>query len=482
MIINIINKILLLKYSILLYLPFLLSTLLILTKLWFNRKFGNISLESVIFTFRTTSGSFPKSLIYSYSKRLILSFLIAFMLTLALKYICKKIKQPILRKFCYFIVPLLYIFSSTFFVTILHFDRIKRYIFVEYSTFFDEHYDIKPNYFLKNDSEKKNCIILILESMENTFSDREIGLPLTMKLKKISDENLSFPNLRQLDGTCFTTGAMTGQLFGIPLNIPINADKNYLSTKFLPNAISVLDILDKNNYNINFIIGSTAEFGVRDSLFKTHSKNPTIYDQNYFLQFNQNNKFNDENGWGFNDKFIYDNSKNIITKLSNQSTPFFTVILTVDTHSPGKVLNYTEPVYHDARDAFIEADNLAFDFITWFKEQNFYNDTILIILGDHQFMSNKIGNFKIPKDYKRTIYNTFINVNKDMFKIQNSHLYSTVDIAPTILELIGFELSNRKFGLGVSLLSDQPTLIDVYGEQYVNKELRKKSKLYDSFF
>jgi phosphoglycerol transferase len=303
-----------------------------------------------------------------------------------------------------------------------------------------------------------------------------------MNLKKISDENLSFNNIRQIVGTGFTTGALTGQLFGIPLNVITHTVNENYYTKLLPNSISILDILDKNNYNINLIIGSTANIGALNTLFNTHSSNQNIYDQTYFLQFKQNNQFNDKKGWGFSDKFIYNSSKKIITKLTNQSTPFFAMIMTIDTHSPGKMYKYIDPVYHDERYTFIEADNLAFDFITWFKEQNFCNDTILIVLGDHQFMSNKIGKFQIPKNYKRTIYNAFINVNKDNFNIQNSHLYSTVDIALTILELIGFEIPSRKFGLGVSLLSDQPTLIDIYGEKYVNEELSKRSKLYDSFF
>jgi hypothetical protein len=135
MIINIIHKILFFKWIILLYISFLLSTIFVLTKIWFNDKFGDVSLESIIFTIQTTSITFPIYLYYSYSKRLILSFLIAFLLTFVFKFICKKIKQSILRKMCYIIFPLLSVFSSIFFLLTFHFDQIKRIIFEEYSTF-----------------------------------------------------------------------------------------------------------------------------------------------------------------------------------------------------------------------------------------------------------------------------------------------------------------------------------------------------------
>src|SRR5690606_31768995 len=42
------------------------------------------------------------------------------------------------------------------------------------------------------------------------------------------------------------------------------------------------------------------------------------------------------------------------------------------------------------------------------------------------------------------------------------------DVFPTLLELAGFEIPERRAGLGVSLLSEHPSLIEKLGEEALN--------------
>jgi phosphoglycerol transferase len=177
-----------------------------------------------------------------------------------------------------------------------------------------------------------------------------------------------------------------------------------------------------------------------------------------------------------------DKAKNIVSDLAKSDKPFFSLIVTSDTHSPAKTFDNNPKVFNDARDAFISTDDLIYNFIAWLKVQDFYKDTIVIILGDHEYMMNNVGDFVISKNIQRTIYNEFLNTEIDPQTIACIRLCTTLDIAPTILEVLGFSLPKDQFGLGVSLFSKRQNLIEGYGIAYVNQELFKKSVLYKSFF
>jgi phosphoglycerol transferase len=116
------------------------------------------------------------------------------------------------------------------------------------------------------------------------------------------------------------------------------------------------------------------------------------------------------------------------------------------------------------------------------KKQSFYRDTIVIISGDHQFMSNNIGPIDIPNNFQRTIYNVFLNTEYNITDIDKMRTCTTMDIAPTILDILGFTLPDDRFGLGVSLLSANSNLLETYGIEYINEELQKRSLLYEKFF
>jgi phosphoglycerol transferase len=208
-----------------------------------------------------------------------------------------------------------------------------------------------------------------------------------------------------------------------------------------------------------------------------------ILDSTYFLKDPSNQKFyNKVDWWGFSDKFVYENAKKVIVEQSRQDKNFFSVVMTIDTHIPGKVFGYYPPVYGDKRDAFVEADHLIGEFIDWLKEQPFYDNTVIIILGDHLYMSEKISDTNLPPRSERRIYNVFINSSRDLPEEKRHRICSTLDMAPTILEAIGVTLPERKLGLGVSLFSDEPTLIETYGQSNLNDQLNTNSKLYNSFF
>lgn len=57
-----------------------------------------------------------------------------------------------------------------------------------------------------------------------------------------------------------------------------------------------------------------------------------------------------------------------------------------------------------------------------------------------------------------------------------------MDIAPTILQAAGAKWNNDRFGLGVSIFSEEESFSQKEGKENLDEKLLYYSKFYDSFF
>ncbi|RKJ42466.1 phosphoglycerol transferase, partial [Butyricicoccus sp. 1XD8-22] len=157
----------------------------------------------------------------------------------------------------------------------------------ENSTFIEEHYVDGRNIAITFPEEKRNLIVIYLESMENTFIDKESGggwnYTVIPELKNLALENLNFSDSDKIGGaypvsnTGWTVAAMVATTSGIPLKIPIERNSYTTSDNFLEGAYTLGDILKKEGYNLKLMVGSDANFGGRTNYFKNHG-DYEIYD------------------------------------------------------------------------------------------------------------------------------------------------------------------------------------------------------------
>ena len=177
--------------------------------------------------------------------------------------------------------------------------------------------------------------------------------------------------------------------------------------KYLPGAYSIGDILKKEGYNQELLLGSKSGFGNRNIYFKAHG-NYKVYDYNTAIK---NKKIAKDyyTNWGFEDSILFDIAKEEITKLSKEDEPFNFVTLTTATHFPdGYVEDSCMEKYEDSYSNSIDCSSSQIkEFIEWIKKQDFYDDTTIVISGDHLTMQADF--FDDNQFDKRTIYNLFIN-------------------------------------------------------------------------
>jgi hypothetical protein len=120
-------------------------------------------------------------------------------------------------------------------------------------------------------------------------------------------------------------------------------------------------------------------------------------------------------------------------------------------------------------------------------------------LGDHLYQDSSFfpENFRIQKlsyryekryfigdntkSYNRFPLNIFINSLLPKDKVKN-RTFSHFDMLPVLIESIGGYFDAEGLALGRSINASRGTLIERYGESYMNKELRRTSKRYNSFW
>ena len=124
------------------------------------------------------------------------------------------------------------------------------------------------------------------------------------------------------------------------------------------------------------------------------------------------------------------------------------------------------------------SSNQIGNFVSWIKKQDFYDDTMIVITGDHRTMQHVY--YKNMEDYQRTVYNVFINSKKQNVNSKN-RIVTNFDIYPTVLSGLGADIKGERIGFGTNLFSNQKTLPEIIGFDLFNKEKNKVSDYYNKY-
>lgn len=324
--------------------------------------------------------------------------------------------------------------------------------------------------------------------MENSYSDKKNGglnnKNLIPTLSKLTKENTSFSNTKHqggalpLNGTAWTAAAMVGQTSGLPLKINTSSNGIIDLNNFFPNTKTLGDILEENGYNNYLQLGSDSSYGCRDKYFEQHG-NYKIFDLNTAIEKKEMTE-EDIVWWGFDDNDLFERAKKHLTTISKNKAPFNYTMLTVDTHfEDGYLADTCKKEYDNQYSNVISCSDAKIkDFLNWLKKQDFYDNTVIILTGDHLSMDADYFE-KIPVDYERTVYNVIIN-SEQKAKRTTNRKFSTLDIFPTTLASLGAEIEGERLALGTNLYSSKKTLIEEKGYKYVTKELDKRSSFYNN--
>lgn len=370
---------------------------------------------------------------------------------------------------------------------ILLLDRFHFFSFIWNNVFssteiFDEYYVDGSDVDITFSNKKRNLIYIFVESLESSNVSKENGgvfkESIIPNLEELALDNINFSNNDKIGGaisspgTEWTAAGMISQTSGVPIKVSID-DFKVDSLKF-DNVTSIGDILKKNGYNNYLLLGSDASFGGRRSYFDNHNYiikdyytaiDDGIIEEGYY------------EWWGYEDSKLFGYAKKLLSDIAKDDEPFNFTLLTSNTHfTDGYMEKECSNKFDDAySNSFYCFDNMINDFIKWVKEQDFYDDTTIIIVGDHITMQN--GFYK-DDDYDRTVYNVFINTDIDISYNNKNRIFTSFDMFPTTIYSIGGNIEGDRIGFGTNLFSDKDTVPEIIGIDKFNIELAKSSSYY----
>jgi len=354
------------------------------------------------------------------------------------------------------------------------------------SDFIEENY-VEPNEVgIKFPEKKRNLVYIFLESMENTYVDGKFNdKPQTNYIPELYDlakENVSFSNTNDIggaytfSGTTWTASAMVSQTSGLTVKVPY-LNKGYNKKGYMAGAVTLGDILEKEGYNQVVLLGSDIRFANDDMYFEQHG-NYEVLDTTSLKKEGRLDK-NYHRGWGFEDQKLFEFAKQELTELSKSDKPFNLTMLTSDTHFPdGFQCEECENHYNSGyANSLACSSRQIYRFVTWIKEQPFYENTTIILCGDHLTMDPMFLE-GIDDNYNRTIYNCIINSAVTPVDQKNRE-YGSFDMFPTTLAAMGAEIEGERLALGTNLFANEKTLTEKHGFEWLDKELQKNSEFYN---
>ncbi|KPG90835.1 polyglycerol-phosphate lipoteichoic acid synthase LtaS [Staphylococcus hominis] len=339
----------------------------------------------------------------------------------------------------------------------------------------------EPNSEYYGIAKKKNIIKIHLESFQTFLINKKVnGKEVTPFLNKLSTGNDDFryyPNFFHQTGQGKTSDSeftMDNSLYGLPQGsaYSLKGDNTYQS---LP---AILD--QKEGYTSDVMHGDYKTFWNRDQIYK-HFGIDKFYDATYY-------DMSDENvvNLGLKDKPFFKASAEYQSKMKQ---PFYSHLITLTNHYPftlnSEDASIDKPNTGDSTvDGYIQTahylDQALEQYINDLKAKGLYDDSVIMIYGDHYGISENHNNAMEKLLGEQITPAKFTDLNRTGFWLKipgkNGTVDETyagqVDVMPTILNLVGIDSKNYLM-LGTDMLSkDHNDVIPFRNGDFITKDYK----------
>jgi len=434
-----------------------------------------------------SSSHFDVGIIYDFISNVIpITFIFSLIIIQIISFILRK--QLHIEKYIQYLC--LFTVVSTIIIACSKLDVIGYfYNKIELTNFYQNNYIDPQTQNISFQEKKHNLIHINLESIESTYFSKENGgyfeESLMPELENLALHNIHFSHQDQLggaltlEGTQWTTASAIAQTSGITSSLALDNQYYTTDSSFLSGVYSLGDILEKEGYYQEVIMGSTANFAGISNYYHQHGNYKIMdYDEAIRVGYIPKDYYV---FWGYEDQKLFEIAKKEITNAVNRYQYFNFEIMTIDPHTPnGYVCDQCSHKYDNQYKNVIACQShQVYEFIQWIQQQDFYQNTTIVITGDHLSMASQLFS-NMKSSYIRTPYNCIINSTTLPTKTKN-RAFNVVDMYPTILASIGANIENDRLGIGTNLFSNKKTLIEQYGLNNINIELSKTDLFYKQY-
>ncbi|MFX3659559.1 MAG: LTA synthase family protein [Ectobacillus sp.] len=345
--------------------------------------------------------------------------------------------------------------------------------------------DKKVNEKLFGIAKKKNVIVISMESTQSFVLNRKInGQEVTPFLNELIKESYYFENFYHQTGQGKTSDAEF-----ITENSLYPLDRGSVFFTHHNNEYTATpEVLKDYGYYSAVFHSNDKTFWNRDLMY------PSLGYDRYFNQADFTGTEQNSVGWGLKDKDFFEQS---IHHLKSLPQPFYTKFITLTNHFPFTLdpkdqligeYNSNSPILNKYFPTVRYTDEAIKYFVKRLKEEGLYENTVLVIYGDHYGISenhNEALAQLLGKD-EITPFDTIqlqrvpliIHIPGQKGKVI-SKVSGQVDLKPTLLHLLGVKTKQMiHFGTDLFVSEKEPMTIMRDGSFITNDYIYTKNICY----
>jgi len=276
-----------------------------------------------------------------------------------------------------------------------------------------------------------NLVIIVEESLGAEFVGSLGGLDLTPNLDRQAASGLWFTNL-------YATGIRSARGLEAVVSgfTPTSARSVVKLGKSQRNFFTLGQLLSREGYDTSFIYGGESQFDNMRRFFMNNGFDRVIDEDDYVDPVFTGS-------WGVSDEDLFNRAHQEFSKPTER--PFFSLVFTSSNHSPfqfpdGRIELYDE-TKNTVNNAVKYADYALGQFIDNARKSNYWEDTVFLVVADHN--SRVYGSELVPIS-RFHIPGVILGGSIQAGVVDD--VASQVDLAPTLLSMIGIDAEHPMIG------------------------------------
>lgn len=335
----------------------------------------------------------------------------------------------------------------------------------------------------------KNVVVISLESLQDFVIGREInGQEITPFLNDFIKESYYFDNFYHQTGQGKTSDAeflIDNSLY------PLDRGAVYFTNGGNTFTATPAILKKEQNYYTSVMHSNNKSFWNRDMMY------PSLGYDRYYNENDYKVTEDTSIGWGLKDQYFFDQS---VDKMKEMPKPFYTRMLSLTNHYPFE-LGEKDLMIEKLKTGDQTVDNYVTtvryldesikQFVEEMKASGLYDNTILVMYGDHygisenhnRAMSEVLGKEITPVEHVKLQQVPFFIHLPGQTKGETIHkVAGQIDVKPTILNLLGVNANKTSINFGNDLFSPKHKNFVVFrdGTIVTDKYIYKNEKMYDA--
>lgn len=286
---------------------------------------------------------------------------------------------------------------------------------------------------VRNDSTpaRHNVVIILMESMSAHLTGCLGGSRLTPHLDSLARAGRLFTR-------CYSAGNHTNHgLYATLYSFPSIMKRNAMKGSAIPQYDGLPTVLHDAGYRTLFFMTHETQYDNMNAFLRTNG-----YDEVYGQEDYPRDKV--VNHFGVSDDYLFEYALPVLREKFREGRPFMATLLTISNHPPYVIPKHFRPQSKDMEQAIVEyADWSVGQFMQAAAHEPWFDNTLFVFLGDHGKMVGH-ADCELPDSYNHIpliFYGAGIRAARD------EAWAGQVDVAPTILGLLGESYTQNNFGI-----------------------------------